>query len=147
MATNSIIGINEVRRLFEEVGKAPAKVLTKAVKTSAKIVLLAARAGAPVDQGNLKRGIRLKAERRGKKGKRVYQVGVFGKAGGGEEFVKISERGKRSFYPASQEYGWTDESGKYHPGYRYLRNAADRNAQRVHTMMLEIMAEELDKLR
>lgn len=147
MATNSITGVNEVRRLFEQVGRAPAKVLTKAVKTSAKIVLLAARANAPVDQGDLKKGIRLKAERRGKRGKRVYQVGVFGKAGGGAEFVKISARGKRSFYPASQEYGWTDQYGKYHPGYRYLRNAADRNTQRVHTSMLEIMAEELDRLR
>lgn len=144
---SGVVGVREVQRLFEEVGRAPAKVLTKAVKKSARIVLLAARANAPVDEGNLKKGIRLRAERRGRRGKRVYQVGVFGKSGGGEEFVKYSSRGKRSFYPASQEYGWTDESGKYHPGYRYLRNAADRNAQRVHTSILEIMGEELDKLR
>ena len=147
MANNSVVGVAEVQRLFEQVGKAPAKVLTKAVKNSAKIVLLAARANAPVDSGALKKGIKLKAERRGGKGKRVYQIGVFGSAGGGEEFVKISAAGKRSFYPASQEYGWTDQYGKYHPGYSYLRNAADRNTARVHTMMLEIMAEELDKLR
>lgn len=144
---NDVVGVNEVRRLFEQVGRAPAKVLTKAVKTSAKIVLLAARANAPVDEGDLKKGIRIKAERRKRAGMRVYQIGVFGKSGGGDEFVKISRAGKRSFYPASQEYGWTDQYGHYHPGYRYLRNAADRNAVRVHTMMLEIMAEELDRLR
>ncbi|MHB8124648.1 MAG: HK97 gp10 family phage protein [Desulfitobacteriaceae bacterium] len=146
MARDSVIGVREVQRLFEEVGRAPAKVLTKAVKKSATIVLKAARVNAPVDQGDLKKGIRLKAERR-RQGRRVYQVGVFGKSGGGEEFVKISRSGKRSYYPASQEYGWTDQYGHYHPGYRYLRNAADRNTRRVHSMMLEIMAEELDKLR
>jgi HK97 gp10 family phage protein len=146
MRTSSVVGVDEVRRLFEQVGKAPAKVLTKAVKNAAKIVLLAARAGAPVDTGALKKGIKLRAERR-RYGKRVYQIGVFGKSGGGAEFVKYSSTGKRSFYPASQEYGWTDQYGHYHPGYRYLRNAADRNAVRVHSMILEIMAEELSRLR
>jgi len=143
---NDIFGVKEVKKLLEEAGKAPAKVLTKAVKTSAKIVLLAARDNAPVDTGTLKKGIRLKAERR-KSGKCVYQIGIFGASGGGEEFVKHSSKGKRSFYPASQEYGWTDEYGHYHPGYRYLRNAADRNTERVHTSILQILGEELDKLR
>ena len=139
---NNIIGANEVRRLFEQVGRAPAKVLTKATRKGARIVQRAAKTNAPVDEGLLKRSIVLKAEKN-KKGKRVYQIVVKSD----ERFVKISKSGKRSFYPASQEYGWTDQYGHYHPGYRYLRKAADNNQSSVRSVILSVMAEELDRLR
>ncbi|MFZ3132765.1 MAG: HK97 gp10 family phage protein [Desulfosporosinus sp.] len=147
MATYAYVtGVREVQQLLDQVGKAPAKALTKAVRPAAKLVQKAAKNRAPADSGALKKGIKIKAERR-KKGKRVYQIGVFGAAGGGEEFVKISKSGKRSYYPASQEYGWTDEHGNYTPGYQYLRKAADVDGRMVHSMILETLGQELDRLR
>lgn len=143
---NDIIGVKEVKKMLEDVGKAPAKVLTKSVKSGAKIALNSARDNAPVDTGNLKRGIRLKAEKR-RNGRRVYGVGFFGKSGKGEEFVKESKKGKRSFYPVSQEFGWIDEQGKRHPGKRFLRNAIDNNRGSIQDKILETMAEEIDKVR
>jgi len=153
---NSITGINEVKKLFEQVGKAPAKVLTKAAKSAGKVVQMAAKAHAPVGEtGALRKGIKLKAEK-AKKGKRVYQIFI----DNNPYFVKLSKNpniskktgkllrsAKRSFYPASQEYGWTDEHGNYTPGYQYMHKAADENGARAKAMMLEVMAKELDKLR
>lgn len=146
MAKTEIFGVKEVKKLLEDVGKAPAKVLTKAAKSGAKIVQADAKANAPVDTGNLKRGIKLKTEKR-RKYKRVYEIGFFGKGGKGEEFVKIGKNGKRSFYPVSQEYGWVDKSGKKHPGKRFLRNAVDHNRERVKNEMLTVMGTEIDKLK
>lgn len=139
---NDIIGVKEVQKLLENVGKAPAKVLTKATKAATKIVRNAARSNAPEDSGVLKSDIIMKAEK-SKKGKKVYQVFVRSD----ERLVKISKAGKRSFYPASQEYGWTDQYGNYHPGYRFMRKAADENMGAVRSMMLDVMGKELDKLR
>jgi len=142
---NNIMGIDEVRRLFEEVGKAPAKVLTKAARKGGNVVMKAAKNNASKFEnptGSLRNHIVMKAEK-SKKGKKVYQIFIESNP----HFVKISKAGKRSFYPASQEYGWTDQNGKYHPGYRYMRRAAEENAGVVNGLILEVMASELDKLR
>lgn len=135
-------GITEVQRLFVAAGKAPARVISKSTRKGAAIVQRAAKTYAPKDEGVLRQGIVLKAER-SQKGKKVYQVVVKSDP----RFVKISKAGKRSFYPSSQEYGWTDPSGKYHPGFRYLRKAAERNKNLVLITIVREMGKELDKLR
>jgi len=139
---SDIIGVKEVRKLFEEAGKAPARVLTKATKSGGKVIQSAAKANAPKDSGALIKAIKIKAEK-AKKGKRVQQVFV----DNGPDFVKFSKDGKRSFYPASQEYGWTDEHGNYTPGFNYMHKAADENGAQAKALMLEVMAQEMDKLR
>ncbi|UWG96784.1 HK97 gp10 family phage protein [Dehalobacter sp. DCM] len=140
---NNVIGVKEVRVLFERVGKAPAKVMTKATKAGANLIKTTAKNNAPVGEtGALKSGITIKAEKY-RKGKKVYQI--FMKSD--PRFVKISKTGKRAFYPASQEYGWTDQYGHYHPGYRYMKKAADSNSERAKGLMIRVMAEELEKLR
>ena len=141
MAATTITGIKEVRKLFEAAGKAPAKVLTKATKSAGKVIQKAAKNNAPEDTGTLKKAIKLKAEK-SKKGKKVYQIFV----DANPDFVKYSKEGKRSFYPASQEYGWT-RNGKYTPGFRYMHKAADTHFASAKAMMLRVMAEELDKLK
>jgi HK97 gp10 family phage protein len=138
---NDIIGLKECRKLFEDAGKAPAKVLTKATKSAGKVIQTAAKSNAPEDEGTLKKAIKLKAEK-AKKGKRVYQVWV----DANPDFVKYSKEGERSFYPASQEYGWT-RNGKYTPGFRYMHKAADTHYASAKAMMLRVMASELEKLR
>ena len=162
MAATTITGIKEVRKLFEAAGKAPAKVLTKATKSAGKVIQKAAKNNAPEDTGALRKHIKIKAEK-AKKGKRVYQVwvdaesikikGKIYKLDDGKGFAKDSKyskddkgEAKRSFYPASQEYGWTT-NGKYHPGFNYMHKAADDYGGTVKGLMLTIMASELDKLR
>jgi len=142
---NAIVGVREVQKLFEQVGKAPAKVLNKAVRKGGNVVMKAAKDNASKFEnptGSLRNNIVMRAER-SKKGKKVYQIFVASHP----HFVKISKAGKRSFYPASMEYGWTDQNGKYHPGYRYMRKAAEENAGIVKGLILEVMASELDRLR
>jgi len=144
MARN-ITGINEVIRLLENLGEAPKKVLTKATRLSANIVKDAARMEAPKLSGALKRGIKIKKER-AKKGKSVYRVGHFGKDFKGTEFIKVSRTGKRSYYPSSQEYGWTAR-GKRYPGDPHLRSAFDSNRRSVEQKILDVMITELNNVR
>lgn len=139
--SNSIIGIEEVRRLFEEVGKAPAKVLTTATRKGAKIALRYAKAHCPVgvewtsgrfahEPGTLKKILRIRAERR-KKGKKVFTIGP----------------GPEGWYAHFADYGFTARNGRYIPGNRFLRDSIDKNRGTIQTTILETMAKELEKLR
>lgn len=161
--STKIIGVNEVKKLFEDAGKAPARVLTKATKSAAKQIQATAKDGGWIDDtGDLRKGIVIKAEK-AKKGKRVYQVFV----DSNPNFVKISKEGERAFYPASMEYGW-DKPAKSkeerkkkkaarrkikgpkdhdHPGFHYMQKAADKHGVSSKRLMIEIMGNELDKLK
>src|SRR5690554_2689701 len=101
---DEIIGMDEVERAFKRLGKVPQTVATKAARSGATISLKAARANAPNDTGTLRRGIILKKERRTVAGKAVF--GVMMDPAMNDVFVGISKEGKRSYYPASQEYGF-----------------------------------------
>jgi hypothetical protein len=121
----------------------PQKSVTKAARAGARIAYRAAKAKAPVDTGELKRAIIMKAERRQVKGKRAYQVTI--SAALNDTFVKISKAGKRSYYPASQEYGFFAENGRYIPGYRYLRRAIDEHEQTIRDVTLDTVGKDIDK--
>lgn len=139
--SNSIIGIAEVKRLFEEVGKAPAKVLTSATRKGAKIALRYAKAHCPEgvewtsgryahEPGTLKKSLKIKKEKR-KKGKSVYTVGP----------------DATGWYAHFADYGFTTRNGRYVPGNRFLRDSVDKNRDTIHSTILTEMAKELDKLR
>jgi phage protein, HK97 gp10 family len=138
-----ISGLGELERAFERLGKVPQTVATKSARAGATIVQKAAKANAPEDTGKLKRGIVLKRERSKVKGKTVYDV--LPDPGMNNEFVKTSKDGKRSYYPASQEYGFLTVDGRYIPGYRYMRRAADDNVHVVEEKILEVTGKEIDK--
>ncbi|MHB8077431.1 HK97-gp10 family putative phage morphogenesis protein [Desulfosporosinus fructosivorans] len=135
---NDIIGVKEVKKLFEDVGKAPAKVMTASTKKGARIVLSYAKAHVPesVDgshghpPGTLKRSLRIKKEKH-KKGKSVYTVGP-------------DETG---WYAHFVDYGFTDRKGIKWQGNWFLRNAIDSNRGVIQDTILKDMAKELDKLR
>jgi HK97 gp10 family phage protein len=138
VAKDIIIGVNEVKKLFEDVGQAPAKVMTTATKKGAKIALNYQKANCPesVDgshgypPGTLKRSLKIKKEKR-KKGKSVYQVGP----------------DSTGWYAHFGDYGFTDKAGVKWQGNRFIRNSVDLNRGAIEETMLGEMAKELDKLR
>lgn len=129
---NNVTGVDEIVRQLKRVGKAPAKVLTTATKKGANIIRSQAKSDAPKNTGALKRSIKIKSEKR-KTGKKVYQIKFIG-----DNLAKVSKSGKRSFYPVSQEYGWTDKNGKRHlgDGKKFLRNALSNNRNLVQEVLI-----------
>ena len=139
--TDDIVGVAEVKRLFEEVGKAPAKVLTKSTRKGANIALKYAKAHVPVgtewttgqyahEPGTLKKSLKLKKEK-GKKGKSVFDVGP----------------DKSGWYAHFLDTGFTTRKGDFIPGTRFLRDSVDTNRSKIQNTMLSEMAKELEKLR
>jgi hypothetical protein len=98
-----------------------------------------------VDTGNLKRALKLVPEKTRKRGKKVFEVSF--DRSFNDVFVKMSADGKRSYYPASQEYGYFAVNGRYIPGFGYLRKSIDNNEQKIEKTIVEVLADEIDKLR
>ena len=140
----TIKGMRELRTALSKLEALPQKVVTKSAKKGASIALKEAKAKAPVDTGALKRGLKLKGERSKVKGKKAYQV-TFDR-NMNDTFAKNSLAGKRSYYPASQEYGWTTQNGKYIPGYNYLKDSIMENDRKIKETIIEQMSKEIDKL-
>lgn len=140
---SDIQGMKELERAIKQMGKVPQKVATKAARAGASIALKAAKNNAPVDSGELKRGIILKGERRVKIGKKMYDVMM--DPAKNDIFVKMSAEGKRSYYPASQEYGYMTADGGYVPGFRFLRKSITENSRAIESKIVEVAAKEIDK--
>lgn len=130
--------------MFQRLGKSPQKVANKAARAGSAIARIDAKQNAPVDEGNLKKGIVMKKERRVKAGKAVYDIMM--DPAMNNVFVKVSAEGKRSYYPASQEYGFMTKSGKYIPGFRYLRKSLDDNEQKIEAKILDVAKTEVTKI-
>lgn len=143
MARDKIEGLKELERAMNKLGKVPQTVATKSARAGASIALKAARSEAPVDTGALKGGIILKGERKVKPGKKVYDVMMDPKKN--EVFVKMSKDGKRSYYPASQEYGFMTADGGYVPGYHFLRKSITENARSIESKIVEVAGKAIDK--
>lgn len=141
--TFRIEGMDELKRAMDRITKLPMKVVSPAARKGANIVLRDSRQNAPVDTGDLKRGIVLKGERSRLPGKKVFQVS-FSKTMS-DVFVKTSKAGKRAYYPASQEFGYKLRNGEYMPGLRYMRNAADANARQVEQVIVKELTTRLEK--
>ena len=140
---SDIIGMKELERSIKKMGRVPQTIATKAARAGANIALKAARKNAPVDSGNLKRGIVLKGERRVKIGKKMYDITM--DPGKNDVFVKTSADGKRSYYPASQEYGFMTADGGYVPGYQYLRKSITENSREIENKIVEVAGKAIDK--
>lgn len=140
---NDILGMKELERAFKRLGKVPQTVATKSAKAGAQIAFKAAKKNAPEDSGDLKSGIIMKAERRVKVGKKVYDIMM--DPAKNDIFVKVSKDGKRSYYPASQEYGYMTADGGYVPGYRFFRKSMTDNAAAMEKKMVDVAAVAVDK--
>lgn len=138
-----IDGMKNLEKMFRRLGNVPQTIATKSARAGASIPLKAARRNAPVDRGKLKKSIVMKRERTRTKGKSVYDITI--DKAMNDVFVKESSEGKRSYYPASQEYGFLAKDGRYIPGYRYLRNAIDDNKLEITKKVLETAGREVEK--
>lgn len=145
MAKNfKIEGMKELERSFRKLGKVPQTIATKSAKAGAAIALKAARNKAPVDTGQLRKGIILKGERKTVAGKKVYDVMM--DPAMNNVFVKMSADGKtRYYYPASQEYGFLTVNGGYIPGYHFLRDSLTENKDAIERKVLETAKKEVEK--
>jgi len=134
----------EFKKAVAKVGGLPQKVLTASVRKGANVVLKSVRANAPVGKtGNLKRAITLKAERNRQKGRKFFQV-TFNKKYN-EQLVKVSKKGKRSYYPASQEYGFLTKKGSKTKGKAYLWGASESANGAFQAIVKKEMLDRLDK--
>lgn len=132
----------------------PQKCVTRAAGKGATVVRRAIRNQAPVDTGDLKRGVIRKGERSRKKGKKVYDMmfdpamnDVFQKpiknpgAAGGEN--------PKGYYPASMEYGFLTRSKgggySYVPGYHFMRDATIESSGATARAMVDALNKEIDK--
>lgn len=140
---DDIIGLRDLERSFRELGKVPQTVATQSARAGASVARRAAKANAPEDTGALKQAIIMKRERRSKRGKAVYDILI--DPSKNDQFVKISKDGKRSYYPASQEYGFFTVDGRYIPGYGYLRRAVDDNRREIEHAALKRATVAIDK--
>jgi hypothetical protein len=144
-----IEGFNELQGLIDQLGKVPQKVATKAARAGANVLLRDVKQKAPYDTGLLKSALKNVGERNKPKGKKVYEV-TFDKqlSGDGKNgLVKISEHtNKRAYYPASQEFGWTNMNGKYVPGFHYMKDTAMADASTVENKIVDVAKTEIDKI-
>lgn len=141
------LNFSDFRRLkksIKEVGKLPQKCVTKAARKGTNVVMKEVKSTAPVDTGDLKRGLKLKAEKSRTKGKKVYQITF--SADMNDVFQKKNADGKvTGYYPVSMEYGYFARNGRYIPGYRFMRKAAENKESEVNGVTITTLADELDK--
>jgi len=138
-----IEGMKELQKSLERLGKVPQKHVTSSSKKGMNIVLKQSRATAPVDTGQLKKGMKLIGEKSKEKGKKVYRV-VFDRKMN-DLFQKKNKDGKiTGYYPISQEYGFFSKSGRYIPGYRFIHNSLTDNARKMEKTIVSTMKAKID---
>lgn len=140
---SEIVGMKELERMFKKLGKVPQSTATKSARAGARISLKAAKANAPEDSGDLKRGIIMKKERKTKPGKAVFDIMM--DPAMNDVFVKESKEGKRSYYPASQEYGFLTANGGYVPGYHFLKRSITEHDAEIERKVLETAGKDVEK--
>lgn len=139
-----IEGMKELEELIRKLGELPQKCVTKAAKKGIQIAKSDAKRGRWVDQtGYLRKAIKEKAEKTRTKGKKVYDLRP--DPAYNDVFVKTSKEGKRSYYPASVEYGFTAKNGKHIPGFRYFKNALTSNKTQIENTIINVLGDEIDK--
>lgn len=138
-----IEGMKELQKAFKELNKVPQTVATRAARAGASVAYKDAKANAPIDEGNLQRGIVMKKERRVKLGKAVYDI-KFDPAKN-DIFVKETKEGTRYYYPASMEYGFMTVNGGYIPGYRFMSKSLTNNVATIEQKTIQVALKAIDK--
>ncbi len=137
-------GMRELERSLKQLGKVPQKHVTASAKKGMNISLKSARANAPYDTGQLKKGMKLKGERSKFKGKKVYQVVFDDKMN--DVFQKKNKDGKiTGYYPVSQEYGFFAKNGRYIPGYRFVSDSLTDNVGKIEKTIVTEMKKKIDQ--
>jgi len=136
-------GMKELERSLKQLGKVPQKHVTASAKKGMNIALKDAKANAPYDTGDLKKGIKLVGERSRTKAKKVYRT-VFDRDMN-DVFQKKNAEGKiTGYYPISQEYGYFARNGKYIPGYRFIADSLTDNVGSIEKTVVSTMKKKID---
>jgi hypothetical protein len=145
-----IEGLRELEAQFKRLEKFPKSKVAKAANAGMKEPLKDSKANAPVDIGNLKRGImKIREKSPRSKAKVVYSI-VFDRA-----FNRIFQKpvqnpgpGKKTtaYYPVSQEYGFFAKNGRYIPGFRFIRKSLEQNQITSAKKIVDVLRQEVDKL-
>lgn len=144
MAKVKIEGMDKLEKSLKRLGQVPQKHVTSSSRKGMNIAFREAKNKAPVDEGNLKSGLKLIGEKSRTKGKKVYQV-VFDRAKN-DIFQKKNKEGKvTGYYPASQEYGFFAKNGRYIPGYHFLRKSLESKAKSIERKIIEDMQNKIEK--
>jgi len=144
MAKYKIEGMKELQKSIKRLGGVPQKAVTPSARKGMNVAIKSAKSNAPVDTGELKKGLKLVGERSRTKGKKVYQV-VFDRAKN-DIFQKRNSLGDvTGYYPASQEYGYFARNGRYIPGYHFLEKALTENVSKIEKTTVGEMSKRIDK--
>lgn len=136
-------GMKELERSLKKLGKVPQKHVTSSAKKGMNIALKDAKANAPYDTGDLKKGIKLVGERSRIKAKKVYRT-VFDSAMN-DVFQKKNAEGKvTGYYPVSQEYGYFARNGRYIPGFRFISDSLTDNVRSIEKTIVSTMKTKID---
>lgn len=137
-------GMRSLERSLKRLGEVPQKHVTSSARKGMNVILREARQEAPVDEGYLKKGMRLaRGERSKAKGKKVYPI-VFDERWN-HVFQKKNKAGKvTGYYPVSQEYGFFAKNGRYIPGYAFLRGSLEDKAPEMEKTVIDTMKEKID---
>lgn len=138
-----IEGMKELRKSMKKLGSVPQKHVTSSARKGMNIVLKDAKANAPYDTGDLKKGMILKGEKSRYKGKKVYKVIFDPKMN--DVFQKKNASGEvTGYYPVSQEYGFFAKNGRYIPGFRFIHNSLTDNAASMEKTIIDTMKKKID---
>jgi len=139
-----IEGMKELQKSLDRLGKVPQKHVTAAARKGVNVVLKGAKTSAPVDTGDLKRGMKLSGEKSRYKGKKVYRI-IFDPAMN-DVFQKENAEGEvTGYYPISQEYGFFARNGRYIPGYRFIHDSMTGNAKQMERVIVDEMKGKVDQ--
>jgi HK97 gp10 family phage protein len=134
----------ELERDIKKMEKFPTTYLTGAVKKGAKLILLATKANAPKEKTrNLVSALVMITEKSKTNGKRVAQI-TYDRAYN-EKLVKVSKDGKRSYYPASQEYGFIMRNGQKKEGKHFMRNSMIQTEGQFSNVVINDMMKRIEK--
>jgi HK97 gp10 family phage protein len=149
-ATFKLDNAQKIADKFAQLGEMSQRTVQRAARKGATFTQRRAKAEAPVDLGNLKKGIRIYGERTTKKGKKVYMV-VFARsmnhifqkfnAEARAKLLAGQKANPSAYYPASQEFGWRAVNGRKIPGKFFMKRAVADNRERTS----QIMYDELDR--
>lgn len=137
------VDMRELQKSLKKLGKVPQKHVTASARKGMSIVLKDAKANAPYDTGALKKGMKLQGERSRYKGKKVYKI-IFDPAMN-DVFQKKNKQGEViGYYPISQEYGFFAKNGRYIPGYRFIHDSLEENAEKMEKTIVTTMKQKID---
>ncbi len=120
-----VLGIKELAKKIEGLTADLARENRRVIKREADEIKKIMKDKAPKDEHKLENAI---TARTWKDGDGVTGV-VIGVEGGHPEFYGGKEN--KSYYPASQEYGWEYPEGVHHPPQPYIRPAFDERAPKA----------------